>query len=62
MEKHEGFWYSVGDFFWDTFEVMQDIYNKPNYLFIGIGFVCFAWWMIWQSRFNKEAARNGTLK
>ncbi|TND08646.1 MAG: hypothetical protein FD123_2150 [Bacteroidetes bacterium] len=64
MEKHEGFWYSVGDFFWSCFEALEWTYNtmSVNKVLIGVAFVCFAWWMTWQYRFNKEASLNKTLK
>lgn len=64
MEKHEGFWYSVGDFFYKCFRGLEWTYHtiNPNKCLIAIGFVCFAWWMLWQFKYNKEAAAKGTLK
>ena len=64
MMQQEGFWYSVGRGFYKCFEGLEWTYNhlSPNKIFIGIGFICFLWWMLWQNKFNKKAASEGTLK
>lgn len=63
MQK-EGFWYSVGDFFYTCFEGLEWASENlhPHYMLIAVGFGFFGYWLFLQGRFNKEAARKGTLK
>jgi len=64
MEKQEGFWYTVGDLFYKCFEGLEWVYDhlSPNKVLIVIGAACMIWWLLWQHRYNKEAAAKGTLK
>lgn len=59
------FFYWLGDFFYTIFGILETIGElpvNPNSIFIVLGFVLLVFWLRWQSKFNKEAAQNGTLK
>jgi hypothetical protein len=64
MSQGEGFWYSVGRGFYKFFGALEWTYGHltPNIIFIIIGFICFTWWMLWQHKYNKTAARTGGYK
>ncbi|HLG04101.1 MAG TPA: hypothetical protein VI731_10935 [Bacteroidia bacterium] len=64
MEKHEGFWYSIGDFFYSFFKAMEWTYEhlSPNKVLIVLGFICFFWWMWLQANYNKKAVEQDTYK
>jgi hypothetical protein len=64
MTDQTGFWWSVGRLFYKYFHFLDWTYAHitPNKVFIVIGFVCFAWWMKWQSDFNKKAIKEGRYK
>lgn len=63
MTQH-GFWYSFGRACWDFFNGLDSVYNgiNPNKIFIGIGFICFFWWIKWQADYNKKFLKSGGLK
>lgn len=56
------FVYALGDFFQWTFKILPAMGDLPNNIFILIGFGLFFYWIKEQSRYNKEAEKNGTLK
>lgn len=64
MSNHEGFWYSVGDFFYKFFEVLEWTYEHamPNKIIIAVGFVAVASWIYVQHKYNKKAVKEGALK
>jgi hypothetical protein len=54
--------YNLGDIFTWTFKnVLELLGNVPNVLFIIIGFVGTGFWLMKQTRYNREAKENGTL-
>jgi hypothetical protein len=63
MQK-EGFWYSVGDFFYTCFEGLEWVNEtlSPHWGLILVGAGFFGYWIFLQGKYNKEAANNGTLK
>jgi hypothetical protein len=63
MQK-EGFWYSVGDFFYTCFKGLEWVNDhfSPQWILIAVGFIFFGYWLLLQRKYNKEAAKNGTLK
>ncbi len=63
MNNHEGFWYSVGDISYKFFELLESTYNtlNPNKALIVVGFIAFGIWMYVQQKYNKKAAKEGTL-
>jgi hypothetical protein len=62
--KNEGFWYSVGDFFYTCFEGLEWVNEtiSPQWFLILVGAGFFSYWIYLQGKYNKEAAKNGTLK
>jgi hypothetical protein len=64
MDKHEGFWYSVGDAFYAFFGWLEWTYEHltPNKVLIVLGFACFSWWLYLQTKYNKKAVREGGYK
>lgn len=54
--------YPLADFLQWTFGILEFADNWPNYLFITLGFVGLAIWMKMQRDYDKEAAKNGTLR
>lgn len=64
MNNQEGFWYSVGRFFYKCFEALEWTYAHatPNKILIVVGFVATAAWIYVQHKYNKKAQSQGTLK
>lgn len=56
------FFYWIGDFFYAFFSLFEKLGNLPNYFFIGLGFVLLAFWLRLQAKYNKKAAKDGSLK
>lgn len=53
----EAVW-SFGSMLEGMLSPLDTIYNNVNYLVIALGFVGFIYWMVKQSKFNKEAESN----
>jgi hypothetical protein len=47
---------------WFFINVIENLKNMPNLVFIAIGTVTFLIWMWQMAKYNKEAAENGTYK
>ncbi|MCK6639353.1 MAG: hypothetical protein L6Q81_04645 [Bacteroidia bacterium] len=64
MIKHEGFWWSLGDFFMTTFTGLEWVYENmsPNKILIVVGFVATASWVYVQSKYNTKFEKEGGLK
>ncbi len=56
------FIYWLGDVLYAFFGVFEKLGNIPNYLFIVLGFVGLAYWLIEQKKYNKKAQETGALK
>ncbi len=50
--------YAIDDFLQWTYQFFDWVGNKLNYLFLALGFVGFAFWMMTQKKFNDKAANN----
>lgn len=53
--------YKLGDVFTWTFKILEMLGNLPNYLFIGIGFVGFGFWLMKQGQYTARDKREGNL-
>ena len=53
----EAVW-SFGNMLEGMLSLYDVIENNVNYLVIGFGFIGFIYWMVKQSKFNKEAESN----
>ena len=64
MSNQEGFWYSVGRFFYKCFEGLEWTYDhiSPNKILIVVGFVAVTAWVVVQHKYNKKSASDGSLK
>jgi hypothetical protein len=60
----EGFWYSLGRFFYRTFHWLENLglagFN-PNKVFIVIAFIAFFAWLRMQAKYTKDAKQNNKL-
>lgn len=56
------FIYSLGDFFYWIFSILEVLGDGPNWAFIVLGFIGMFIWLKMQKNFNEEAKANGTLK
>lgn len=53
--------YNLGDVFTWTFKILESLGNLPNILFVIIGFVGLAFWLMKQSQYSKRDKREGNL-
>jgi hypothetical protein len=56
------FIYATGNVFEAFFTKFALLGNIPNYIFIAVGIFGFLYWLNLQVKYNKAAARNGTLQ
>lgn len=48
----------IEDLFVWSFGILESLQNMPNIAFIILGFVMLGYWLMLQSKYNKEAAAN----
>lgn len=56
------FIYSLGDFFYWIFSMLEVLGDAPNWAFIILGFIGMFIWLKMQKDFNNKAKAEGTLK
>lgn len=57
----EAIW-DIAEVIESTFAILEMSGNKPNYLFIGVGFVFIFYWIRRQIAYNKQAEATGGQK
>lgn len=64
MSNQEGFWWSVGRFFYSCFEVLESTYANlaPNKILIVVGFVATTAWIYVQHKYNQKAIKEKGIK
>jgi len=53
--------YSIGDFLKWTFGILETLGNLPNVIFIILGFIGAAFWLVKQSQYTKADKEAGRL-
>lgn len=54
--------WGIGDFFYDTFELLEQLENLPNVFFLVVGSILFLYWVLQLIKAKSKAAREGSLE